>query len=130
MHGIALHLLQLPQAKKLTELVLCHMQTYSSMTPAPVSVNWSQHLSEEGSLRQLASLRVLLSTFSGIPGVVGLHGGLPAADAFPFTEMSFTLRDGSKVVVNDPVQVSCPGQQMRPGRQSLTPQSPGLLRSS
>ena len=82
------------------------MQAYSSMTPAPVSVDWSQHLSEEGSLRQLASLRVLLSTFSGIPGVVGLHGGLPAADAFPFTEMSFTLRDGSKVVVNDPVQVS------------------------
>ena len=76
------------------------------MTPAPVSVDWSQHLSEEGSLRQLASLRVLLSTFSGIPGVVGLHGGLPAADAFPFTEMSFTLRDGSKVVVNDPVQAS------------------------
>eukprot|EP00891_Asterochloris_glomerata_P008351 jgi/Astpho2/8351/fgenesh1_pg.00122_%23_86_t len=76
------------------------------MTPAPVSVDWSQHLSEEGSLRQLASLRVLLSTFTGIPGVVGLHGGLPAADAFPFTEMSFTLRDGSKVVVNDPAQMA------------------------
>lgn len=106
LHAIALHLLQPSQAEKLTQLMLCHTQADSSMTPAPVSVDWSQHLSEEGSLRQLASLRVLLSTFTGIPGVVGLHGGLPAADAFPFTEMSFTLRDGSKVVVNDPAQVS------------------------
>ena len=112
--------------------MLCHMQAYNSMTPAPMSVDWSQHFSEEGSLRQLASLRVLLSTFSGIPGVVGLHGGLPAADAFPFTEMSFTLRDGSKVVVDDPVQVSqlLATPASRGGPTSLIPQPPGLLRPS
>ena len=63
---------------------------------AACPVDYSQHFGHEGQARQLASLRVLLSAFTGVPGIIGLHGGLPPTDAFPFTEMSFTLRDGTK----------------------------------
>ena len=68
-------------------------------------VDYSQHFGHEGQARQLASLRVLLSAFTGVPGIIGLHGGLPPADAFPFTEMAFTLRDGTKMEIKDPAQV-------------------------
>lgn len=68
-------------------------------------VDYSQHFGHEGQARQLASLRVLLSAFTGVPGIIGLHGGLPPADAFPFTEMSFTLRDGTRMEIKDPAQV-------------------------
>ena len=68
-------------------------------------VDWNDHFGEEGRARQLASLRVLLSAFTGVPGIIGLHGGLPPADAFPFTDMSFTLRDGTKKHISDPAQV-------------------------
>jgi len=69
-------------------------------------VDYTQHFGQEGHARQLASLRVLLSAFTGVPGIIGLHGGLPPADAFPFTEMSFTLRDGTKMQITDPAQVN------------------------
>ena len=72
-------------------------------------VDYSQHFGQEGNSRQLASLRVLLSAFTGVPGIIGLHGGLPPADAFPFTDMSFTLRDGTKLHISDPAQVTCGG---------------------
>ena len=68
-------------------------------------VDWQSHFGEEGRARQLASLRVLLSAFTGVPGIIGLHGGLPPADAFPFTDMSFTLRDGTKMHISNPTQV-------------------------
>lgn len=73
-------------------------------------VDWAEHFSEEGRARQLASLRVLLSAFTGVPGIIGLHGGLPPADAFPFTDMSFTLRDGTKMHITDPAQVAAAQQ--------------------
>lgn len=72
---------------------------------AACPVDYSRHFGHEGQARQLASLRVLLSAFTGVPGIIGLHGGLPPADAFPFTEMSFTLRDGTKMEIKDPAQV-------------------------
>lgn len=70
------------------------------------AVDYTQHFGQEGHARKLASLRVLLSAFTGVPGIIGLHGGLPPADAFPFTEMSFTLRDGTKMQISDPAQVN------------------------
>ncbi len=70
------------------------------------AVDYTQHFGQEGHARKLASLRVLLSAFTGVPGIIGLHGGLPPADAFPFTEMSFTLRDGTKMQISDPAQVT------------------------
>ncbi len=69
------------------------------------AVDYTQHFGQEGHARKLASLRVLLSAFTGVPGIIGLHGGLPPPDAFPFTEMSFTLRDGTKMHISDPAQV-------------------------
>lgn len=53
----------------------------------------------------MAGLRKLVTAFAGVPGIIGLHGGLPPASAFPITEMTFTLRDGQKVVVDDPAKV-------------------------
>ena len=75
------------------------------MQQQPQPVDYASHFGDEGNARQLASLRVLLSAFTGVPGIIGLHGGLPPADAFPFTEMSFTLRDGTKLHITDPAQV-------------------------
>lgn len=74
------------------------------------AVDYTQHFGQEGHARKLASLRVLLSAFTGVPGIIGLHGGLPPADAFPFTEMSFTLRDGTKMQISDPAQVAAAQQ--------------------
>ena len=80
-----------------------HQEASFEQHVAPVDYN--QHFGQEGHARQLASLRVLLSAFTGVPGIIGLHGGLPPADAFPFTEMSFTMRDGTKLQITDPAQV-------------------------
>ena len=80
-----------------------HQEASTEQHVAPV--DYTQHFGQEGHARQLASLRVLLSAFTGVPGIIGLHGGLPPADAFPFTEMSFTLRDGTKLQITDPAQV-------------------------
>jgi len=43
---------------------------------------------------------------AGRPGVVGLHGGFPPADAFPFVRLTATLKDGTVVDVAGPDQVS------------------------
>ncbi|CAL8471435.1 g10977 [Coccomyxa elongata] len=54
----------------------------------------------------MAGLRKLVTAFAGVPGIIGLHGGLPPASAFPIREMTFTLRDGQKVVVDDPAKLA------------------------
>ena len=41
----------------------------------------------------------------GQPGIIGLHGGLPAGSAFPITSLSFTLRDGTTATIDDPAKV-------------------------
>jgi phage I-like protein len=70
-------------------------------------VDWDGHLSAEGEKRVLPSLRVIISQFQGQPGIIGLHGGLPAGSAFPITSLSFTLRDGTTATIDDPTQVRC-----------------------
>ena len=69
------------------------------------SLQMEKHLSAEGRARQMAGLRKLVTAFAGVPGIIGLHGGLPPASAFPIREMSFTLKDGQKIVVDDPAKV-------------------------
>lgn len=69
-------------------------------------MDWLNHYSVEGAERSLPSLRIIISQFQGIPGIIGLHGGLPAASAFPITSMSFTLRDGTVSTIDDPAKVS------------------------
>ena len=68
-------------------------------------VDWPGQFSGEALDRSLPSLRVIISQFQGVPGIIGLHGGLPAASAFPITSMSFTLRDGTTATIDDPVKV-------------------------
>ncbi len=70
-----------------------------------VQVDHSELFSEEGRARKMARLRVLVTSFAGKEGVIGLHGGLPPASAFPITEMALTLRDGTRLVIDDPAKV-------------------------
>jgi hypothetical protein len=70
-----------------------------------MQVDHSELFSQEGRARKLARLRVLVTSFAGKEGVIGLHGGLPPASAFPITEMALTLRDGTRIVVDDPAKV-------------------------
>jgi len=39
---------------------------------------------------------------AGLEGVIGMHGGLPPASAFPITGMTLTLADGSTLPITDP----------------------------
>ena len=50
----------------------------------------------------------MLDALQGQPGIIGLHGGLPAGSAFPITSLSFTLRDGTSATIDDPAKVCCP----------------------
>ena len=69
-------------------------------------MDWAGHFSRGGAERTLPSLRVIISQFQGMPGIIGLHGGLPAPSAFPITSLSFTLRDGTSATIDDPAKVS------------------------
>ncbi|KAF6254738.1 pyridoxal phosphate-dependent transferase [Scenedesmus sp. NREL 46B-D3] len=48
-------------------------------------VNWEDRWSTEAQLKQLPSLHGIVSKFSTMPGVIGMHGGLPPSDSFPFS---------------------------------------------
>jgi hypothetical protein len=48
-------------------------------------------LTAEGRARSLGSLRSIVSQFFGVPGLIGLHGGLPPPHLFPITSLSFNL---------------------------------------
>lgn len=71
-------------------------------------VQWDDYLSQCGAAMGQPSLRAIVNRFSGVPGVIGLHAGLPAAEAFPITSMSYTLRDGTQVTIDDPGTVRHP----------------------
>ena len=62
-------------------------------------------LSTEGRARQMAGLRKVVTAFAGVPGIIGLHGGLPPATAFPIKGVTLTLEDGNKVEIDDPIKV-------------------------
>ena len=62
-------------------------------------------LSKEGRARQMAGLRKVVTAFAGVPGIIGLHGGLPPATAFPIKGVTLTLEDGHKVEMDNPVKV-------------------------
>ena len=62
-------------------------------------------LSTEGRARQMAGLRKVVTAFAGVPGIIGLHGGLPPATAFPIKGLTLTLEDGRKLEIDDPIKV-------------------------
>eukprot|EP00884_Botryococcus_braunii_P000742 jgi/Botrbrau1/10669/Bobra.53_2s0024.1 len=64
----------------------------------------------EGRKRRMPALRSLITAFSGVPGVIGMHGGFPPADAFPFESISFKLRDGSSFEISEPSKVAAAQQ--------------------
>lgn len=61
--------------------------------------------SEEGRKRRMPALRSLITSFAGVPGVIGLHGGFPPTDALPFESVSVKLRDGSSFEISEPSKV-------------------------
>ena len=67
-------------------------------------VNIDAMLSKEGRARQMAGLRKLVTAFAGVPGIIGLHGGLPPASSFPIKGVTLTLEDGRKLEIDDPVK--------------------------
>jgi hypothetical protein len=64
-----------------------------------------ENFSQEGRKRRMPALRSLITAFTGVPGVIGLHGGFPPADAFPFESISVKLRDGSSFEISEPSKV-------------------------
>jgi hypothetical protein len=71
-------------------------------------VQWDAYFSQVGASVGQPSLRAIVNRFSGVPGAIGLHAGLPAAEAFPITSMHCTLRDGTQVTIDNPETVSYP----------------------
>ncbi|WIA37188.1 hypothetical protein OEZ86_014142 [Tetradesmus obliquus] len=51
-------------------------------------VNWEDRWSTEAQLKQLPSLHGIVSKFSTMAGMIGMHGGLPPADSFPFSSFN------------------------------------------
>ena len=70
-----------------------------------VAIDVESMLSREGRARQMDGLRKVVTAFSGIPGFIGLHGGLPPATAFPIKGVTLTLENGHKVEIDDPIKV-------------------------
>ena len=65
----------------------------------PIDVE--RFLTREGQDLSYGQLRKLLVDFTSIPGVIGLHGGLPPGDAFPLASLSYTTVEGDKVSLDD-----------------------------
>lgn len=53
----------------------------------------------------MGELSSLLFEFAGIPGIVGLHNGLPPSDAFPVESLTIKLQDGAIIEIDDPAEV-------------------------
>ena len=73
---------------------------------APVPVNFDELFSKEACDRLMPGLRVLATAFNGLPGMIPLHGGLPPKEAFPLSSMQLTLKDGTTIDINDPIEVA------------------------
>lgn len=69
------------------------------------SGGFGEFFSEEGRKRRMPALRSLITSFSGVPGVIGLHGGFPPTDVLPFESISVKLRDGSAFEISEPSKV-------------------------
>ena len=72
-----------------------------STTDKAVPCNIERHLSKEAKARTLSSLSKFIFSFSGIPGMVSLHGGLPPPSIFPFKALKVQLEDGTWLDMSD-----------------------------
>lgn len=73
-------------------------------------LDWDTYWSDEGRSRQPAMLHSIIQRFSTLPDVVGMHGGLPPPDAFPFTSFSFGVCDGTTLTIDSQPEVACAQQ--------------------
>ncbi|WIA37181.1 hypothetical protein OEZ86_014136 [Tetradesmus obliquus] len=55
-------------------------------------VDWEQRWSREARRKQMPTLQSIVSKYQGAPGIIGMHGGLPPADAFPFSAFDCSLQ--------------------------------------
>ena len=102
----------------------CMVAVSSEMAPAPraheatdeadrpakrfkqgTSIDFDQHLSEEGRLRLYPSLRKIVCQFAGSDNVIPMHGGLPPAHSFPVSSVQLNLANGQRVEVTDAQKV-------------------------
>uniref|UniRef100_A0A383VSP6 Aminotransferase class I/classII large domain-containing protein n=1 Tax=Tetradesmus obliquus TaxID=3088 RepID=A0A383VSP6_TETOB len=58
-------------------------------------VDWEQRWSREARRKQMPTLQSIVSKYQGAPGIIGMHGGLPPADAFPFSAFKCSLQSSS-----------------------------------
>ena len=70
------------------------------------SVDFAQHLSEEGRSRLYPSLRKIVCQFAGSTDVIPMHGGLPPPDSFPITGLQLQLSNGQSVEIKDRQKVA------------------------
>ena len=85
-----------------TSTTMCQGATEDAQCDGMVNID--AMLSKEGRARQMAGLRKLVTAFAGVPGIIGLHGGLPPASSFPIKGVTLTLEDGRKLEIDDPVK--------------------------
>lgn len=63
----------------------------------PRPVDWSRFWSDEANRRTSNMLGTLMERFTGLQGVVALHGGLPPPEAFPVAALALTERYASLI---------------------------------
>lgn len=68
-------------------------------------VDFTDYFTEEAKIRHFPALRDIVFNALRVPGIIGLHGGLPPNESFPIESISLKLRDGSTIEVSDPAQV-------------------------
>lgn len=71
------------------------------MVHPATDVDPGKFITEKGAALNYGQLRGLVAKFQNVPGVIGLHGGLPPPDAFPMLSLDIKLRDGSTVTVGE-----------------------------
>lgn len=78
------------------------------------SIDFAEHLSEEGRLRLYPSLRKIVCQFAGSTDVIPMHGGLPPPDSFPITGLQLKLSNGQSVDLQDHNKVRISGAHALP----------------
>ncbi len=58
----------------------------------PGVIDWEARWSDIARRRHAPKLQAIVLRFFGQPGVIGMHGGLPPAEAFPFTTAAFDIQ--------------------------------------
>ncbi|KAK9824541.1 hypothetical protein WJX72_011180 [[Myrmecia] bisecta] len=69
-------------------------------------VDYDKLYSKAGKARQPGALTAVVSAFGDDPDIIGMHGGLPHEEAFPFASFTVGLKDGTRIHIDDPAKVA------------------------